>query len=295
MVTPISDHESLDHPGIDQLVDHLIEGGVAGIFLLGTCGEGPALSFRMQCELVDRVCEQVDRRLPVLVGVSSPSIHDSVGLAEHAADCGASAVVSTLPYYFPIGPRQQSDHLKRLAERSPLPLIVYNMPSCVHADITPEMLRDLTGEPNIAGFKDSSGDMTRFAEFCQISIDERPNWCRLVGPEHLLTEAIALGGTGGVNGGSNVCPSLFTALYEAATGSDEAALNRLQKQAHVLARLYGDPCTVSSVICGLKMALRLMDICSHTTTELFPPASDEQWKAAEAVMTQLSTWGLATV
>src|SRR5690606_21897021 len=121
------------------------------------CGEGPALAFKLQSELVERVCSQVNDRVPVLVGVSSPSIDDSLGMAEHAADCGAAAIVSTLPFYFPLSEEQQLGHLVRLARRSPLPLVVYNMPSCVHAAISIRMLQRLADEPNIAGFKDSGG------------------------------------------------------------------------------------------------------------------------------------------
>lgn len=295
LVTPLSAADSLHFHGVSNLVEHVVTGGAAGVFLLGTCGEGPALPFKLQCELIERACSQVNDRVPVLVGVSCPSLEDSVGLADHAADCGATAIVSTLPYYFPLHEDQQAGHLVRLARRSPLPLIVYNMPVCVHQTISIRTLQRLADEPNVAGFKDSGGDMEQFRQYCDLAIARRPEWCRLVGPEHLLAEAIAAGGTGGVNGGANVCPTLFHNIYRAAVEQDTAALNRLQKQADVLGRLYGDPCTVSSVILGLKMALSMMGICEHQTTELFPAPTNEEWQVTESVLTQLATWGLASV
>ncbi|WP_417734694.1 dihydrodipicolinate synthase family protein [Rosistilla oblonga] len=295
LVTPLTAPDSLHHQGLDNLLEHLISGSVSGVFLLGTCGEGPALPFKLQCELIERACSQVDDRVPVLVGVSSPSLEDSVGLAEHAADCGASAIVSTLPYYFASAEEHQAGHLVRLARRSPIPLVVYNMPCCVHQTISIRTLQRLADEPNIAGFKDSGGDMQLFRQYCDLAIARRPEWCRLVGPEHLLAEAIAAGGTGGVNGGANVCPSLFQSIYQAAMDEDAVALHRLQKQADVLGRLYGQPETIGSVILGLKMALGLLGICEHHTTELFAPPTNEQWKATESVLAQLATWGLASV
>ncbi|QDV70803.1 4-hydroxy-tetrahydrodipicolinate synthase [Rosistilla carotiformis] len=295
LVTPLTAPDSLHYQGVSNLVEHVIAGGVAGVFLLGTCGEGPALPFKLQCEWIERACSQVHDRVPVLVGVSSPSLEDSIGLAEHAADCGAAAIVSTLPYYFPVPEDQQSGHLVRLARRSPLPLVVYNMPACVHQSISIRTLQRLADEPNIAGFKDSAGDMDAFRQYCDLAIERRPEWCRLIGPEHLLAQAIAAGGTGGVAGGANVCPSLLHSLYLAAVEEDVVALNRLQKQADVLGRLYGQPETIGSVILGLKMALGLLGICEHHTTELFAPPTNEQWKATESVLAQLATWGLASV
>lgn len=294
MVTPLAAPDRIDQEGAAKLVEHLIEGGVSGIFLLGTCGEGPALSFKMRSELVDCVCTLVADRLPVLVGVSDPSIDDAVGLAEHAADCGADAVVSTLPFYYQVGEREQADHLLRIAKRSPLPCVVYNMPGCVPSNITIEMLRRFIDEPNIIGFKDSSGDLEMFGEFCDLVIQQRPQWCRLMGPEHLLIPAVEAGGTGGVNGGANVAPSLFSSLYDATISKNLSSRKIYAKQAEVLARLYGAEPSATSVIQGLKMALYLSGICSHMTTELFGSPTDSQWDTAETVIAQLATWGLAT-
>ena len=70
MVTPLSDRDTLDLAGLERLVEHIVAGGVHGLFILGTTGEGPSLSYRMRCELIERVCDQVGDRVPVLVGVA---------------------------------------------------------------------------------------------------------------------------------------------------------------------------------------------------------------------------------
>ncbi|HMP07209.1 MAG TPA: dihydrodipicolinate synthase family protein, partial [Lacipirellulaceae bacterium] len=93
MVTPLADADALDHPGLERLVDRLVRGGVHGLFLLGTCGEGPSLSSRLRGELIERVCRQTDGRTPVLVAITDSSPVDSVALARRAADSGADAVV----------------------------------------------------------------------------------------------------------------------------------------------------------------------------------------------------------
>ena len=103
MVTPLVARDTLDVEGLERLVEHILAGGVAGLFVLGTTGEAPSLSYPLRREVIDRVCRQVDGRVPVLVGVTDTSFVESVRLAGHAADAGASAVVLSAPYYFPAG------------------------------------------------------------------------------------------------------------------------------------------------------------------------------------------------
>lgn len=101
--SPLSDRDVLDVEGLQRLVEHLIVGGVHGIFILGTTGEAPSLSYRLRRELINRVCQQVGARLSVLVGITDTSFVESVHLANHAAESGAAAVVLSTPYYFPAG------------------------------------------------------------------------------------------------------------------------------------------------------------------------------------------------
>ena len=104
MITPLSGRDALDHAGLDRLIEHMIDGGIHGLFILGTTGEGPSLSYRLRCELIDRTCTQVAGRIPVLVAVTDTSFVESVNLANHAADAGAAAAVFSAPYYFPRRP-----------------------------------------------------------------------------------------------------------------------------------------------------------------------------------------------
>src|SRR3990172_9414524 len=102
LVTPLAARDQLDLPGLARLVEHVIGGGVHGVFLLGTCGEGPSLSHSLRRELVDHVCRQVQGRVPVLVGIADTSYGESVALAKHATQAGADALVFAPPYYYPV-------------------------------------------------------------------------------------------------------------------------------------------------------------------------------------------------
>src|SRR5690348_11181528 len=103
MVTPLNDRDELDRAGVDRLIEHQIAAGVAGLFILGTTGEGPSLSYRLRYELVERTCEVVAGRVPVLVGITDTSVVEALELAEFAKGAGADAVVAAPPYYFALG------------------------------------------------------------------------------------------------------------------------------------------------------------------------------------------------
>ena len=274
MVTPLRDYDTLDVDGLEQLIEHILAGGVHALFILGTTGEAPSLSYRLRRELIERACRQVQGRVPVLVGVTDTSVVETVTLAGCAADAGVSAVVLATPYYFPAGQTELLDYLRRLVPRLPLPLLLYNMPMMTKVPFEPQTVRQALEMPGIVGLKDSSGDMDYFREIRQITRD-RPDWSLLVGPEHLLAEAIQAGGTGGVSGGANLFPRLFVELYEAASAGDTSRVEALQQQVLGLGRIYTVGHYASAVIKGLKCALSLMGICDDTMAEpfhhFFPP------------------------
>src|SRR2546423_4637334 len=125
MVTPLLERDTLDVESLERLIAHLIRGGVHGLFVLGTTGEGPALSYRLRREVITRTCEIVGQKLPVLVGISDTSAVESVQLAHHAADAGAAVLVFTTPYYYPISQDELLGYVKRLMPELPLPAMLY--------------------------------------------------------------------------------------------------------------------------------------------------------------------------
>ncbi|HEY6291197.1 MAG TPA: dihydrodipicolinate synthase family protein, partial [Terriglobia bacterium] len=100
MITPLTHRGTLDGPGLARLVEHLISGGVHGLFILGTTGEGPALPRRLQTEVIERTCEHVAGRVPVIVGVTDTVLEEAVELAAKAKELGAQAVVTSAPFYY---------------------------------------------------------------------------------------------------------------------------------------------------------------------------------------------------
>lgn len=133
MVTPLKGNNELDNEGIVNLVERMIEGGVHGLFLLGTTGEAQSLTYELRREFVKEVCGKVAGRIPVLVAITDTSFDESVRMAEFAKGNGAAGVVAAAPYYSPLSQVELYEYFMALADASPLPLYLYNMPSHVKA------------------------------------------------------------------------------------------------------------------------------------------------------------------
>lgn len=268
LVTPLRDRDTLDLDGLQRLVEHVIGGGVSGLFILGTTGEAPSLSYRLRRELIDRVCRLASGRVPVLVGITDTSFVESVQLAHHAADAGAAAVVLSTPYYFPAGQTELTGYIEHIVAELPLPLVLYNMPSLTKVWFEIDTLRKLASWERIIGIKDSSGDLDYFARLMNLR-ELRPDWSIMIGPEALLPEAVQLGGDGGVAGGANLFPRLFVDCFQAVVASDEARLARLRRTINDLQKIYEIGKYASRFIKATKCALSLRGICDDFMAEPF--------------------------
>ncbi|MFM1769733.1 MAG: hypothetical protein RJA22_2262 [Verrucomicrobiota bacterium] len=284
VVTPLRGRDELDEPGLERLLAHLLDGGVAGLFLLGTTGEGPSLGYRLRRELVERACRQVRGRVPVLVGISDTAFVESVALARHAAEAGADALVLAPPYYMPEGQPELRDYLEHILPELPLPLFLYNMPALTKVSLAPETVRWAMDQPRIVGLKDSSGDLVYFQRLLA-SPGRRPDWTLLVGPEELLAASVLMGGHGGVAGGANLFPRLYVDTVAAAQAGDLARARALQARIlQVSGRLYAIGRHPSAVLKGIKCALQCLGVCDDFMAEPFHRFRDpERRQVREAV------------
>lgn len=269
MVTPLLDRDTLDVEGLERLIEHIVAGGINGLFILGTTGEAPALSYPLRYELVERVCRQIKNRVPVLVGITDTSYVESLKLADFSLQQGADAVVLAPPYYFTAGQPELLEYLEHLAPQISLPILLYNMPGYTKVMIEPQTVLRAAQIPNIVGLKDSSADMIYFRKL-QFLLADRPDFALLVGPEELLAESVLLGAHGGVCGGANILPSLYVNLYKAASKREFDVLTELHKRVmKISTTLYSTGKYGSSILKGIKCSLKLMGICNDFVSEPF--------------------------
>lgn len=288
MVTPLLDRDTLDVAGLERLVERILSGGVSGFFLLGTTGEGASLSYRLRRELIERTCQQINGRVPILVNITDTAFIESITLARHAADCGARALVVAPPYYLPVGQPELQEYLSHLVAELPLPLFLYNMPSLTKVSYELVTLRRAMDGPRIVGLKDSSGDIGYFRDVAALA-KHRPDWSLLVGPEDLLLDAVAAGGHGGIHGGANLFPKLYVQLFEAARNGDAAKARELHDIAVcVRSSLYEIGRHPSSLIKGIKCALNCLGVCSDFMAEPFHRFRAEQRAIVEQRLAELA-------
>ena len=288
LVTPLLDRSTLDHAGLERLLSHVLDGRVSALFILGTTGEAPSLSYRLRADFIRRACSQVQGSLPVLVGITDTAFDESVHLARIAADAGATAVVLAMPYYFPAGQTELVDYVEHLVPELPLPLVLYNMPTMTKVWFEIETLRRLSGLEKILGVKDSGGDLDYFARLLTLRND-RPDWLFYMGPEELLIQSVHLGGDGGVNGGANVFPKLFTAAYQAAVERNQERCRELQNWIESWHRVYAIGKYASRHIKATKCALSLLNVCSDFMAEPFHRFKSPEREQVRRVLDELRT------
>ncbi len=275
MVTPLLENKELDLVGLKNLLEHLINGGVHGIFILGTTGEGPSLSYAVRKQLISETCRIVNKKVPVLVGITDTSFDGTLEIANHAKKVGADALVVAPPYYFPIAQEEMGDYLESLVPMLPLPFMLYNMPSCTKLHLSIDVVRRAK-ELGAIGIKDSSGDLS----YLYVLIEEfksDPTFSIIAGTELFLPETIMYGGHGSVAGGANFFPRLFVDLYEAAMAQNLEKVKLLRdKVIKVHQTIYEVGEYPSRHIKGTKAALMAMGICQDHNAEPLDRFTEEQ-------------------
>ncbi len=296
LVTPLEHQDAVDHEGLEHLIEHVLAGGVHGLFLLGTTGEAPSLGHAVRHDLIRRACKQVAGRVPVLVGITDSSPAESIRLANYAADHGAKALVLAAPFYFPIQQADLLEYLRDIVPQLPLPVFIYNMPTHTKINFSAETVRQAMALPNVVGLKDSSAGAACFMQVKNFVRQERPDFSLLIGPEEMLAESLPLGAHGGVCGGANVFPRLFVDLYDAVLAGNRATAAALQKQVLKLAEtIYALGTPGYASIRGIKGALASLGICSDCMSSPLQQLDDADRAHIQRCMAELELSGRSTL
>lgn len=257
LVTPLKNYGRIDHHGLKNLLEYLLSGGVHGIFILGTTGEGPSLSIQVRKELIRETGKILNHRIPFLVGITDTSIEASIELCQYAAEHGADAVVVAPPYYFPLNSSEVIHYFRKLKPELPLPFYLYNIPSHTKISLTLETIQEIK-DIGASGVKDSSGDLL----FLQTVIErfkEDQEFSVFTGTELFLPETLMAGGHGAIAGGANIFPELFVRFYEASLNNDLSTINHLrEKVLQLYTNLYKVSNSPSGVTLGIKCTLEIM-------------------------------------
>ncbi len=257
MVTPVTEDGRLDEPAVDRLVDFLIAGGVDGIFVMGTTGEGVSIPRTYRKRLVDRTVTRVKGRANVYAGIGDAHPEEIVAGNEYL-NTGVSAVVSRVP--ISISPDKILSWYESLLNGLAGPLILYNMPMTTKVSIPLDTVGKLLGHPRLAGIKDSENNPKRLQELLQ-RFGKRPNFSIFVGVGALMQKGLELGADGIVPSVGNLIPEICCGLCMSARRADwTAAKNHFLRMTAVSA-LYQHGRTLNESLAVLKAAIHCRGLC----------------------------------
>lgn len=252
VATPMQANEDLDLPRLRWFLDHLINAGVHGVFVLGTNSEFYALDEGEKQAVIATAVQHVRGRVPVFAGTGAETTREAVRLTKMAEKEGAQGVSVITPYF--IAPNQQEifDHYRRIAEHTSLPVLLYNNPgTCGGLKIDADTVARLAEIPNILGIKDSSGDLSLTNEYVR-SVPDR--FSVLQGRDTLICPSLLFGARGAVPATGNIAPRILVEIYEAFARGDLAASKAAQLRLNPV-RL---SLTLGTAPGGVKAALNLL-------------------------------------
>lgn len=224
LVTPMQANGAIDYACLAELVEWHIENHTDGLVILGTTGESPTIEANERRKIVQRVVNQVHARLPVIVGTGSNSTAHTIQLTQQAMEMGADAALVVTPYYNKPTQEGLYQHFTLVADRVPIPQILYNVPSRTGCDLLPETLLRLARHPNIVGIKEATGDISRVAKLAGSELD------LLSGDDATAAAFMLAGGKGVISVVANVAPQAFHALCEAARRGDRQQVEKYDQQ-----------------------------------------------------------------
>ncbi len=272
VLTPLLPDDSIDRQSVHRLIEHILAGGGRGVFALGSSGEGPFLSLAQRRDLVQYAAEALRGRGLLLVGISETSVRRVKEVMAALDLPGVDAFVVTVPFYGQFSqPQIQRDFFTALADASPRPLLLYNIPPAVHAVVEPETLAELSRHPRIVGVKDSHGDIERFQRLVWLS--RETDLDVLQGAESVAGLSMVAGADGLVCGMGNLVPAWFTAIIEAARANQPEQVQEMQQRVVALGQLH----TYSSHwLSCLKTAASLLGLCEPLVSAPIPRLSADE-------------------
>ena len=258
LVTPFMDNGAVDFAALAKIVDHLVEGGVDYILVLGTTGETPTLTADERKALVRFVRERVAGRVALMVGIGGNCTRDVLACLKSWDLSGYSAVLSVNPYYNKPNQEGLYQHFKAIAEASPLPVMLYNIPGRTGVNMSPSTIARLANDcKNIIGVKEASGNLEQMEEIKALTPSE---FLLISGDDGLTVEVIKRGGVGVISVLANAYPKETAEFVRLALeGNTAEAEAKLQALDAIVSALFEEGNPV-----GIKTALYTKGICANT-------------------------------
>jgi 4-hydroxy-tetrahydrodipicolinate synthase len=286
-ITPLTEKYKLDHEAVERIFDNIFNyGGVP--FILGTTGEAPSLPNDVKLDFIKLAAKLKQQNKLLYAGISSNCVADSVVIAKQCADEGVDVVVAHLPAYFSLTDDEIKEYFETLANKSPLPLIIYNIPATTHTSIQLNLLDELSFHDNIVGTKDSERNLDRLKQSL-ILWAERSDFSHFLGWGAQSVHALFAGSDGLVPSTGNLFPDIYYKMLVAADNDDEQAALLLQKHSNILGDIYQNKRLLGGSLAALKSLMESAGLCH---SYMMPPL--QQVSPADAAELQQGLQNIIT-
>jgi len=260
LVTPFNkDDETINEENLRNLVNHLIEQGVTGLVPVGTTGEFVNMTFEERLRVLEIVVDETNGRVPVIGGTGETGTKMVIDATKAATDIGCDAAIIVTPYYLKPKAKGLYDHYFTIAEKTDIPLVLYNIPACTGIELPWTVVEDLVDIENFVAIKDSSGDYRYFSALLEKVSDQISV---LIGWDENVLGALAGGAAGCILGSANVIPRIWIEIYNHVNNNRLQEAQALQKKVQKIARML-----INSGALGAKECLNMMGIPVGTTRQ----------------------------
>jgi 4-hydroxy-tetrahydrodipicolinate synthase len=267
IVTPFKNDLSIDFAAYGRIVNHVINGGVNYIVVLGTTGESVTLTKDEKKASICYVLEVIDNRVPLVVGVGGNNTQEIINQVRNLDLAGVEAILSVAPYYNKPNQRGIFQHFKAIATWSPIPVIIYNVPGRTGSNISAETCLQLAREcENIVGIKEASGN---FEQIMKILKDKPENFSLISGDDLNTLPIIAAGGSGVISVLANAFPSQWCEMVSQCLKSNFKAAREIQYRFLEMTELL----FVDGSPAGVKAMLNIMNLCQNNLRLPLVPVS----------------------
>lgn len=257
----------LDKAGMATLLDHLIQNEVDGVLILGSGGEFCHMTPKMRMETAEFCVRHINRRIPVLLGISSTCTQDVIEFGRHADKLEVDAVLVLNPYYAKLTDDYIYHHFKTVAENIHTPVLIYNFPALTGQDISVDLIARLACDvPNIIGIKDTVDNMSHIREIINQVRPLRADFVIFSGYDEYMMDTLILGGNGGIPATANFAPQIACGIYRAWREKEYETMFGLQRQLSALSTIYSLDTPFFGII---KKAIQLSGVT--ISTHVMPP------------------------
>jgi 4-hydroxy-tetrahydrodipicolinate synthase len=227
LVTPFTKSGDLDEQGVRRLGRRQIDAGIHFLVPLGTTGENPTISLEERIRIVEILADEANGEVPILAGAGGYDTKEVIHLADEMRKAGATGLLSVTPYYNKPTPEGLVQHYRAIADSTPLPIIIYNVPGRTGLNVDAATLVRLAAIPSVVGVKEASGNLTQVCEVCRAVPSD---FIVLSGDDALTLPIMAVGGRGVIAVVSNEVPKEMVQMVDAAERNDFAAARAMHKR-----------------------------------------------------------------